>query len=324
MPLTVAAEAAQERAWTDRPFPDERLGMLFACAHPAIDVALRAPLLLRAVLGVDAGRIASAFLVSPEAMRQRLVRAKTKMRTAGITFEVPEPSQAHERLESVLDATYAAFGLSWEDAGADGGAADLTQEAIFLARTVTGLMPEAPEAHGLLALMLFVESRRAARRDAAGAYVPLDAQDPRLWSRELIEDAERALRRAGTRAIGRFQLEAAIQSAHAARLSGNVADWTAIVRLYDALVECSDALGAAVGRAAVHARAYGNEAGLRVLAALDATRIGNYQPYWALRAHLTRNPTDYDRAIGLTENAATRTFLIDARNAAAICERSSD
>lgn len=289
--------------------------MLFACAHPAIDASLRAPLLLRVVLGVDAERIASAFLVSPAAMRQRLVRAKTKIRTAGISFEVPEPRRAYERRETVLDAIYAAFGLSWEEAGVDGGAVDLTQEAIFLARTVADLMPEEPEMHGLLALMLFVESRRGARRDAAGGYVPLDAQDPRRWSRELILEAERALRRAGTQAIGRFQLEAAIQSAHAARLHGDVTDWSAVARLYDALVERSDALGAAVGRAAAHARAYGDAAGLRILAPLEAARVASYQPYWALRAHLTRDVTDYDRAIGLAENAAARAFLIAARNA---------
>lgn len=315
LPLAVAAEAAEERAWTNRPFPDERLGMLFACAHPAIDVALRAPLLLRVVLGLDAGRIASAFLLSPEAMRQRLVRAKSKMRTAAMSFEVPEPAQAYERLQAVLDATYAAFGLSWEDAGSDGGATDLTQEVMFLARTVAELMPDAPEAHGLLALMLFVESRRGARRDATGAYVPLDAQDPRLWSGDLIEGAERALRRAGTHAIGRFQLEAAIQSAHAARFRGDVTDWCVVAALYDALVEGCDALGAGVGRAAAYARAYGDAAGLRALATLAGARVANYQPYWALRAHLGGDVADYDRAIGLTQDAATRAFLIKARRA---------
>ncbi len=307
--LAVAAEAAEERAWAALAFPDERLGMLFACAHPALDPSIRAPLLLRVVLGVDAERIASAFLVSPAAMRQRLVRAKEKMRTAGIAFETPEPARAYGRLDAVLDAIYAAFGLSWDEAGSDGGPLDLTREAIFLARTIATLMPEAPEAHGLLALLLFVESRRSARTDRAGAYVPLDEQDACLWSRELIAEAEAALRCAGTHAIGRFQLEAAIQSAHAARLYGASARWPEIAQLYDALVERTAALGAAVGRAAAHARVHGAAAGLRIIDALDAAQVVNYQPYWALRAHLTSDASDYERAIGLTENSAAREFL---------------
>ena len=217
----------------------------------------------------------------------------------------------------MLDAIYAAFGVSWEEAGADGRAVDLTQEAIFLARTIAELMPQEPEVHGLLALLLFVESRRAARRDAAGAYVPLDAQDPAQWSRTAIEEAEWRLARAGTRAIGRFQLEAAIQSAHAARVRGEVTNWVAVAQLYDALVLLSGALGAAVVRAAAHARASGKAAGLNALDALDAERVAAYQPYWALRAHLTEDVRDYDRAIGLTEHLAARAFLIEARNARA-------
>jgi RNA polymerase sigma-70 factor (ECF subfamily) len=316
MPLYVAAEAAEERAWADVPFPDERLGMLFACAHPAIDVAVRAPLLLRVVLGVDAGRIANAFLVSPEAMRQRLVRAKAKIRAAGIALEVPSASAAQERLADVLDAIYAAFGLSWEEPGIDGGADDLAQEALYLGRTIVDLMPREPEARGLLSLMLFVESRRDARRDAEEAYVPLDLQDPARWSQPLIAEAELTLRRAGTHAIGRFQLEAAIQSAHAGRARGNEADWTAIAELYDALVARTDALGAAVACAAAHGRAYGAPAALRVLDALDAGRSAGYQPYWAVRAHYTNDPADYDRAIGLCTSAASRSFLASAREAA--------
>lgn len=307
--LAVAAEAAEERAWATRSFPDERLGMLFACAHPALDPAIRAPLLLRVVLGVDAERIASAFLVSPAAMRQRLVRAKEKMRTAGIAFEAPEPARAYERLDAVLGAVYAAFGMSWDEAGSDGGPLDLTNEAIFLARTIASFMPDEPEARGLLALLLFVESRRGARSDDSGAYVPLDAQDARLWSRTLIAEAEAVLRSAGTQSIGRFQLEAAIQSAHASRVHGVRVCWPEIVRLYDALVERSAALGAAVGRAAAHARVYGSARGLRLLGELDAARVANYQPYWALRAHLTGDARDYERAIGLAENTAVRAFL---------------
>jgi len=315
-PLAVAAQAAEERVWAEQPFPDERLGMLFACAHPALDAALRAPLLLQVVLGVDARRIASAFLVAPATMSQRLVRAKTKMRTAGIAFEVPERAHAYERLEAVLDAIYAAFGIAWDEAGAEGATDDLADEALFLARTVAELMPDEPEAHGLHALLLFVSSRRDARRDTQGTYVPLDEQDPRRWSHATIDEAERVLRRAGTHAIGRFQLEAAIQSAHAARIREGIDTWPTIVRLYDALTARTGALGAAVGRAAAHARVHGNAAGLRILATLDRERVATYQPYWALRAHLNGESGDYDRAIGLAHDPAARTFLIRARGAA--------
>ncbi len=307
--LALVAQAAEERAWASLAFPDERLGMLFACAHPALEASIRAPLLLRVVLGVSADRIASAFLVSPVAMRQRLVRAKEKMRTNGMSFDVPEPAQARERLDAVLDAVYAAFGLSWDEAGSDGGPLDLTREAIFLARTIASLMPSEPEAKGLLALLLFVESRRAARFDRVGGYVPLEEQDTRLWAREPIAEAEAVLRSAGTHAIGRFQIEAAIQSAHASRVCGIDPSWPDIALLYDALVERSPALGAAIGRVAAHARAEGTAVGLQLLRSIDATRVAKYQPYWALRAHLTGDARDYERAIGLAENSAVRAFL---------------
>jgi RNA polymerase sigma-70 factor (ECF subfamily) len=287
--------------------------MLFACAHPAIDAAIRTPLLLRAVLGVDAGRIASAFLVSPSAMRQRLVRAKRKIREAAIAFEVPDPSTLHERVDVVLDAIYAAFGLSWDEGGT--GGSDLNREAIWLAQIVAQLMPRQSEAQGLLALVLFVEARRDARR-VDDAYIPLDAQDPARWSEALLAEAEAALERASSGAPGRFALEAAIQAHHVARRFGRPTDWIAIARLYDALARFG-AIGALVSRAAAYARAYGNAAGLAALSRLDPARIATYQPYWAVRAHLTGDPEDYDRAIALAQDEPTRTFLIERRAAVA-------
>ena len=175
-------------------FPDERLKLLFVCAHPAIDPAMHTPLMLQTVLGLDAVRIAGAFLVSPKTMGQRLVRAKTKIRDGGIRFEVPEQRQLPQRLDAVLEAIYAAFGIGWDDmAGVDQWGRDLTEEAIWLARVLLQLMPNEAEVCGLLALMLHCEARRAARRARDGRYVPLSEQDPKLWSHPLIEEAERHL-----------------------------------------------------------------------------------------------------------------------------------
>ena len=221
----------------DGAMPDQRLALLFACAHPAIDAAVRAPLMLQVVLGLDAKAIASAFLTSPDAMAKRLVRAKQKIREAGIPFRVPEREELATRIGTVLDAIYAAFAEGWTDpAGTDAARRDLAEEALFLARLAAELLPEEAEALGLLALVLYAESRRRARRDASGGFVPLDAQDPLAWDIAMIEEAEALLRRAcALGAIGRYQLEAALQSAHVARRRNGRADWPAVVALYDAL-----------------------------------------------------------------------------------------
>src|SRR6266403_1794317 len=150
-------------------FPDERLKLLFVCAHPAIDPAMHTPLMLQTVLGLDAARIAHAFLISPTTMGQRLVRAKTKIRDGGIRFEIPQERELPQRLDAVLEAIYAAFGIGWDDmAGVDQRGRDLAEEAIWLARVLLGLMPKEAEVHGLLALMLHCEVRRAARRARGG------------------------------------------------------------------------------------------------------------------------------------------------------------
>ena len=198
-------------------YPDERLKLLFVCAHPAIDPVMHTPLMLQAVLGLDAVRISGAFLVSPKTMGQRLVRAKTKIRAGGIRFEVPERQQLATRLDAVLQAIYAAFGIAWDDmAGADHRGRGLAEEAIWLAQVLLEQMPGEAEIQGLLALMLHCEARRTARRDREGHYVPLSEQDPKLWSLPLIEEAERHLAQASKSGqLGRFQLEAAIQSVHA-------------------------------------------------------------------------------------------------------------
>src|SRR6185369_9168448 len=170
---------------------DERLALMFACAHPAIEAGIRAPLMLQTILGFDAAAIASAFLVAPATMGQRLVRAKSRIRQAGIPLRVPGQSELRERLVDVLDAIYAAYAEGWADAaGTDARRRNLAEEAIWLGGLVASLLPQEPEALGLLSLMLHAQARRRARRDAAGAYVPLDQQDVQLWDEQLIAEAE--------------------------------------------------------------------------------------------------------------------------------------
>jgi predicted RNA polymerase sigma factor len=303
-------------------FPDERLKLLFVCAHPAIDPAMHTPLMLQTVLGLDAVRIAGAFLVSPKTMGQRLVRAKTKIRDGGIRFEVPEQRQLSQRLDAVLEAIYAAFGIGWDDmAGVDQQGRDLTEEAIWLARVLLQLMPNEAEVCGLLALMLHCEARRAARRARDGQYVPLSEQDPKLWLHPLIEEAERHLAEASKYGSpGRFQLEAAIQSVHAERGHSGRIEWTAIVQFYEQLNHISPTIGRRTGYAAALAEANGAERGLAILDAIDQDSVSAYQPYWAVRAHLlqllgkgSEAQHAYDRAIGLAEDPAVREFLLQKR-----------
>jgi predicted RNA polymerase sigma factor len=303
-------------------YPDERLKLLFVCAHPAIDPAMHTPLMLQAVLGLDAVRIAGAFLVSPKTMGQRLVRAKTKIRNGGIRFEVPEQRQLSPRLDAVLEAIYAAFGIGWDDmTGADQRGRGLAEEAIWLARVLLEQMPDEAEIQGLLALMLHCEARRAARRDPDGHYVPLSEQDPKVWSLPLIEEAERYLATASKSGqLGRFQLEAAIQSVHAERVHGRRVEWKAIVQFYAQLIRLSPTIGRQTGYAAALAETDGTERGLAVLDSMDRDLVSAYQPYWAVRASLlerlgrTAEASDaYERAIGLAEDPAIRKFLLTRR-----------
>ncbi|MBV8353230.1 MAG: RNA polymerase subunit sigma-70, partial [Verrucomicrobia bacterium] len=218
---------AESVAVTEEHFPDERLKLLFVCAHPAIEVAARTPLMLQTVLGIDAARIASAFLVSPAAMGQRLVRAKNKIRDAAIPFCVPDPPEWNERLSFVLDAIYTAYTAGWESLVEGSSTVDaLAEDAITIGRTLVQLMPTEAEAHGLLALMLHCQARRAARCTSNGEFVALDKQDHTRWSRPMIDEAENHLRlAAGFKRLGRYQLEAAIQSIHANRAVIGFIDW---------------------------------------------------------------------------------------------------
>jgi predicted RNA polymerase sigma factor len=303
-------------------FPDRRVELLFVCAHPAIDPALHAPLMLQTVLGLDAARIAQAFLVPPATMGQRLVRAKRKIREAGIPFQVPEAHELPQRLDTVLEAVYAAYGLGRDEAaGADARGQDLADEAIWLARVVRTRMPEEPEVRGLLALMLFCDARRVARRTPDGRYVPLSEQNPAAWSSESIVEAERELAAAaGLGRVGRFQIEAAIHSVHSERARIGRTDWAAIAVFYEHLVRIAPTLGARVAQTVAVSETRGAATALTLLDTLDRTAVAAYQPFWAVRAHLLRNlgrateaVESYDRAIGLTEDPAIRRFLLERR-----------
>jgi len=319
--LLLLREQSQEMTLSPE-FPDERLKLLFVCAHPAIDPAIHTPLMLQTVLGMDAVRIAHAFLISPTTMGQRLVRAKTKIRDSGIQFEVPLQRELPQRLEAVLEAIYAAFGIGWDDmAGVDQRGRDLAEEAVWLGRVLLQLMPGEAEVRGLLALMLHCEARRSARRGPAGRYVPLLEQDSQQWSLPLIKEAESHLAEASSRGrAGRFQLEAAIQSVHAERARSGRTEWTAIVLFYEQLIRISPTLGTRTGFAAAVGEANGPEAGLAVLDGIDPDDVSAYQPYWAVRAHLLQRlgkkseaVDAFDRAIGLAEDPAVRQFLLQRR-----------
>jgi RNA polymerase sigma-70 factor (ECF subfamily) len=292
---------------------------MFACAHPAIDEAVRAPLILQVVLSFDAAAIASAFLVAPATMSQRLVRAKNRIRQAGVPFSVPGRDELAPRLDAVLDAIYAIYAEGWSDpAGTQVQTRGLAEEAIWLGRLVASLLPQEPEAFGLLALMLHAEARRAARRDAQGEFVPLGEQDAARWDGALIQEAETLLMAASRmRSPARFQLEAAVQSAHAIRRLSGRTDWSAIVALYDALLAMTGSVVVAINRAVALAEVEGAAAGLAALDAVQGdARLAQYQPFWAARAELLARlgrredaAEAYTRAIGLEADPAVRRYL---------------
>jgi RNA polymerase sigma-70 factor (ECF subfamily) len=313
------ASAPDEEGDDDMKIPDQRLALMFACTHPAIDASVRAPLILQTLLGFDAAMIASAFLASPAAMAQRLVRAKTKIKQAGIPLRVPEREELAERLDAVLAAIYAAFAEGWQDpVGTEPARRELAEEALYLGRLVTELLPAESEAFGVLALMLYADARRHARRTQDGDYVPLADQDVELWDDTLIDEAEALLVQASElRAPGRYQLEAALQSAHVnGRRAGRV-DWAALLVLYDALLQLSASPVVAINRALALAHVRGAAVALESLDTLVAdSRLADYQPYWAARAELlgqmgarAEARAAYERAIGLERDAAVRRFL---------------
>jgi predicted RNA polymerase sigma factor len=332
--LAEGLDAAAADAANDVEIPDHRLALMFACAHPAIDAGIRAPLILQVVLGLDAAMIASAFLMSPATMSQRLVRAKDKIRQAGIPFRIPEHEELPSRLGAVLDAIYAAFAEGWADpGGTDVARRDLAEEATFLGQLVTELLPEEPEALGLLALMLHAQARRRARRNMHGEYVPLAEQDPALWDSRMIAIAEALLLRASALgSVGRYQLEGALQSAHVYRRRTGHANWAAVVQLYDALWALSGSPVVAINRALAVAEMHGPCAALKAMQEVTAdVRLTEYQPYWAARAELLAKTGAhsearhaYEIAIGLERDPAVRSFLQQRQLALALSRLQSE
>ena len=321
--LATAATLAEDELDRTEALSDERLAMLFACAHPSLPRAIHGPLMLQAVLGFNAQRIASAFLVAPATMGQRLVRAKRKIAAAGIPLRVPFNDELPERLDAVLGAIYAAFSAGWEDpAGLDPRSEGFTLEAIDLGRLVVRLVPHEPEPLGLLALMLHAAARRDARRNPAGEFVPLDAQDVTRWNAALVDEAEASLRFAASHGRrGRFQIEAAIQSAHAVRRYGREPDWHAIVLLYRELLALTQSPVVAVNWAVALGRAGEPSRGYAEVIVLEPL-LRDYQPYWAAKATLAAACGEtqlareaFERAIGLAIDPSVRTHLASRRDA---------
>ena len=301
---------------------DERLRLMFVCAHPSIDRDIHTALMLQTVLGLEAKQIAAAFLVRPTTLAQRLVRAKTRIRASGVRFEFPNADELPERCHAVLEAVYAAYGVGWQHQQstlptATQAGAELAGEARFLAELCVDQLPDEAEAWGLLALILYCEARRPASLDADGEFVPLPRQDTQLWDGALIGRAEQALQRAAAlRAPGVFQIEAAIQSAHCQRAFGGPTPWHGIVALYETLLRLAPSVGAAVGQAVAIAEAGDPAAARERLRAIETAQVVSYQPYWVAQAFvesrlgvLDRAKHAYQMAIGLTEQPPIRDYL---------------
>jgi RNA polymerase sigma-70 factor (ECF subfamily) len=304
--------------------PDRRLELMLVCAHPAIEPAVRTPLMLNTVLGFTAEQVGRAFSVPPSTMATRLVRAKKRIKAAGIPFRIPDRADLPARMTSVLEAVYGAYVIDWSTGPQD---RQLPSEALHLAEVLTALVPCDPEARGLAALIELSAARAPARVDAGGRFVPLADQDPSLWNPDLIRRAHEHLRAAHARGqLGRFQLEAAIQAVHCARGRDGTTDWPALLTLHRILHAVAPSLGSGVALAAVTAEVDGPAAGLATLDALLAEagqHARRFQPAKATRAHLLDQlgrreeaVAAYESAISLTHDTAERQYLGHRRDRA--------
>ena len=311
--LLEVAEAAEDDV-EEPTFKDERLELVFTCCHPALATEAQVALTLRTLGGLTTEEIARAFLVPTETMAKRLVRAKKKIKTAGIPFRVPDDHVLPERLSAVLAVVYLIFNEGY------GGRGELAPEAIRLGRALAELMPDEPEVMGLLALMLLAESRRRTRTTADGDLVLLADQDRARWDRDLIAEGQ-ALVRACLRRNrpGPYQIQAAINAVHGDAPSADATDWRQILRLYDQLVALEPSPVAALNRSVAVAEVDGPAAALEIVDRLDLDR---YYLFHAIRADLlSRLGRDaeaheaYGRAIRTTTNEPERTLLEHKRAA---------
>ncbi len=313
----------------DKEIPDERLRLIFTCCHPALAPEAQVALTLRTLCGLETDEIARAFLVPPATMAQRLVRAKRKIRDAGIPYEIPDASEIRERLVAVLTVIYLVFNEGYASTHGELVRSDLCAEAIRLARIVRLLLAPFPPAEvtGLLALMLLHDSRRDARVDEAGDLVLLEEQNRKLWKRDQIAEALRLVRQAiAAPQAGVYALQAAIAAEHCKAARAEDTDWRRIVSFYDRLLRLQPSPIISLNRAVAVAMAEGPERGLVLIDELVAAgELDNYYLLHAARADLLRRTgaseeaaRSYARALELTDNEAEKRFLESRASSSAI------
>jgi RNA polymerase sigma-70 factor (ECF subfamily) len=301
-----------------RLIPDERLRLIFICCHPAVAPDSRAALTLRLVCGLSVSEIARAFLVAEPTLAQRIVRAKRKIAESGVPFEVPGPDNWVERLDAVLSTIEIAYAKSHEDAASAGNHAGFALEVLELTRALAELLPAEPEALALAALVRYAEARRPARLDDRGSMVPLAEQDPSLWRRSFVSEADVYLKRAWALASpGPRVIQAAIHGTWCWRKNlAEPAPWKQVLALYDELIGHRDDVVVRLNRAVALAEVTGPEEALREVDGLASPDLNNFLPWHALRADLLQRVgkisaarSAYDAALALSPELAERIFL---------------